>query len=79
MMREMTLLNDEKVFLENEQLKLKEIIKESQQEIMNYQNQLDLYAKVLKSMEEKAKFKSSRNNSNNVSMMSNNLSFTQNM
>jgi len=53
LMREMTLIHENNLALEKELNKYKELALQSQNEIENYQNQLDVYSKVLKIMQEK--------------------------
>ena len=53
LMREMTLIHENNLKLEQELLKFKDLAISSQQEIENYQNQIELYAKVMGALEEK--------------------------
>ena len=53
LMREMTLIHENNLALEKELNKYKDLALQSQNEIENYQNQLDVYSKVLKIMQEK--------------------------
>lgn len=53
LMREMTLIHENNLALEKELNKYKELAFQAQNEIDNYQNQMDVYSKVLKIMQEK--------------------------
>lgn len=53
LMREMTLIHENNLKLEKELMKFKDLAMNSQKEIEEYQNQIELYAKVLSSMESK--------------------------
>lgn len=53
LMREMTLIHENNLKLEKELMKFKDLAMNSQKEIEEYQNQIELYAKVLSSMENK--------------------------